>query len=65
MKIGQLIQQLASQTSGGFIGNIVRNPKNENCNVIELRNRVVPTIPSTSGEKNKVSESHKKNRFGE
>lgn len=39
----------------------MNNPKYENCNDIELRNKVVPTTPNTSFEKNKVSESEKKN----
>lgn len=43
MQVGQLSQQMAvqSSSSGGFIGNIIDNPKNETCKAIELRNRVV------------------------
>jgi len=42
-QIGQMAKQLAEQSKGGFSGNTKENPKNETCNVIELRSRNVLT----------------------
>jgi len=46
-QIGQMAKQLAEQSKGGFSGNTKDNPKNETCNVIELRSRKVltPLVP--------------------
>jgi len=46
-QIGQMAKQLAEQSKGGFSGNTIDNPKNETCNVIELRSRKVltPLVP--------------------
>ncbi|KAK2354353.1 hypothetical protein QL285_091885 [Trifolium repens] len=45
VQIGQLSKQMASSSSGGFVGNTCENPRKESCNAIELRSRVVPTPP--------------------
>jgi len=42
-QIGQMAKQLAEQSKGGFSGNTKENPKNKNCNVIELRSKKVLT----------------------
>ncbi|MCI61848.1 hypothetical protein A2U01_0083105, partial [Trifolium medium] len=43
-QMGQLSMQVSSlQTQGGFGGNTMDNPKNESCNVINLRSREVPS----------------------
>jgi len=46
-QIGQMAKQLVEQSKGGFSGNTKENPKNETCNVIELRSRKVltPLVP--------------------
>lgn len=38
---------MASQasSSGGFIGNMMDNPKNEICKAIKLKNKLVPSEP--------------------
>jgi hypothetical protein len=45
VQIGQLAKQMASSSSGGFVGNTCDNPKKESCNVIALRSRVLPPPP--------------------
>ena len=42
-----MAKQLAEQSKGGFSGNTKDNPKNETCNVIELRSKKVltPLVP--------------------
>ncbi|KAK2359227.1 hypothetical protein QL285_084620 [Trifolium repens] len=45
VQIGQLSKQMTSSSSGGFVGNTCENPRNESCNAIGLRSRVVPTPP--------------------
>jgi len=42
-QIGKMAKQLAEQSKGGFSGNTKENPKNETCNVVELRSRKVLT----------------------
>ena len=42
-QIGQMAKQLAEQSKGGISGNTKENPKNENCNAIELRSKKVLT----------------------
>jgi len=46
-QIRQMAKQLVEQSKGGFSGNTKDNPKNETCNVIELRSRKVltPLVP--------------------
>lgn len=53
MQVGQLSCQMTAEasSSGGFIGNIVDNPKNEMCKAIELRNIAVPFEPIKGKEK--------------
>ncbi|GAU41120.1 hypothetical protein TSUD_288100 [Trifolium subterraneum] len=43
-QIRQVSKQVATQSSGGFAGNTVDNPKNESCKAIGLRSRVVPSV---------------------
>lgn len=40
-----------ASSSGAFIGTIIHNPKNEICNAIELRSRVVPLKQRVGEEK--------------
>lgn len=42
MQIGQLSRQVRSipSSNGGFMGNIIDNPKNETCKAIELEKEV-------------------------
>ena len=54
-QIGQMAKQLAEQSKGGFSGNTIENPKNETCNVIELRSRKVLT-PLVQNAKETVEE---------
>ncbi|MCI41493.1 hypothetical protein A2U01_0062726, partial [Trifolium medium] len=57
--MGQLSRQFSTlHNSGGFGGNTQDNPKNESCNAINLRNRVVP-FPEV-GESSKKTESKKR-----
>jgi len=54
-QIGQMAKLLAEQSMGGFLGNTKDNPKNETCNVIELRSKkvltpLVPKVKKTSDE---------------
>ncbi|MCI23064.1 hypothetical protein A2U01_0044242, partial [Trifolium medium] len=61
--MGQLSRQFSSlQNGGGFGGNTQDNPKNESCNAINLRNRVVPSSEVRESSQKKES---KKVREGE
>lgn len=53
---------MTSQSNGGFIENMIDNPKNKICEAIELRNKIVPKIVSLKSEK-KVNEGKNKNEF--
>jgi hypothetical protein len=53
-QIGQVSKQVAAQSSGGFVGNTVDNPKNESCKAIGLRSRVVPSVEDAKKKKKKV-----------
>jgi len=46
-QIGQMAKQLAQQSKGGFSDNTKENPKDETCNIIELRSKKVltPLVP--------------------
>jgi len=46
-QIGQMTKQIAEQNKGGFLSNTKENPKNETCNVVELRSKKVltPLVP--------------------
>ncbi|PNX76212.1 hypothetical protein L195_g032157, partial [Trifolium pratense] len=45
MQMGQLSRQFSNlQNKGGFGGNTRENPKNESCNGITLRSRVIPEV---------------------
>jgi len=48
-QIGQMAKQLAEQSKKGFSSNTKENPKNETCNVIELRSKKVltPLVPKS------------------
>jgi len=46
-----MAKQFAEQSKGGFSGNTKDNPKNETCNVIELRSRKVLTPLVTKAKK--------------
>ena len=43
-QIGQMAKQIVEQNKGGFSGNTKENPKNETCNVIELRRKLGKSI---------------------
>jgi len=43
-QIGQMAKQIVEQNKGGFSGNTKENPKNETCNVIELRSKLGKSI---------------------
>lgn len=62
MKIGKLSRQLAAhpRSSGGFGGNIIDNPKNENWKTLKLRNRFVHSFLIVSGKRKEVSGCEKK-----
>ncbi|CAJ2677643.1 unnamed protein product [Trifolium pratense] len=65
-QIGQISKQVAAQSSGGFAGNTLDNPKNESCKAIELRSRVVPSVVDTKREnKKKVEVENKSEGEGE
>ncbi|CAJ2636011.1 unnamed protein product [Trifolium pratense] len=40
----EISKQVVAQSSGGFAGNTLDNPRNESCNAIGLRSRVVPSV---------------------
>ncbi|KAK2436917.1 hypothetical protein QL285_021877 [Trifolium repens] len=52
-QIGQLSRQVAATQNGGFGGNTVDNPKNESCNAIGSRSRVVLAEVGSKREKKK------------
>ncbi|KAK2354220.1 hypothetical protein QL285_091766 [Trifolium repens] len=65
VQIGQLSKQMASSSSGGFVGNTCENPKKESCNVVELRSRVLPPPPVREPRvKRKVEGEVEKNEKG-
>ncbi|CAJ2662794.1 unnamed protein product [Trifolium pratense] len=65
-QIGQISKQVVAQSSGGFAGNTLDNPKNESCKAIELRSRVVPSVVDTKREnKKKVEVENKSEGEGE
>jgi hypothetical protein len=47
-----LSKLVTTPISQGFLGNTVDNLKNESCNSIGLRNRVVETVDNHVGEEN-------------
>ena len=53
-QIGQIAKQLADKTKGGFTSNTKDNPKNEICNVFELRSKKVLTPLVPKAKKNVV-----------
>ncbi|XP_045830999.1 uncharacterized protein LOC123922316 [Trifolium pratense] len=59
IQIGQISKQVTAQSNGGFAGNTLDNPRNESCNAIGLRSRVVPSVVSKKSEKIKESEVEK------
>lgn len=63
--IGQLSIQLAAQPSSSVFFNTINSMKNENHKVVELRNKVVSSIPNASGLKKQVSGSEKKSKYKE
>ncbi|XP_045802710.1 uncharacterized protein LOC123896356 [Trifolium pratense] len=56
----EISKQVVAQSSGGFAGNTLDNPRNESCNAIGLRSRVVP-----SGEVEKEGGVEKNERLAE
>ncbi|KAK2435247.1 hypothetical protein QL285_020322 [Trifolium repens] len=65
-QIGQLSRQLSASQNNGFDGTPKTNPRNENCKVITLRNRVVPS-PEVVEKKKSANEGvvEKKESEGE
>jgi len=62
-QIGQMAKQIAEQNKGGFSGNTKENPKNETCNVVELRSKKVltPLVPKAPKKVDEVVEEEVNN----